>query len=120
MKVDGKTLKRAKVLRRNLTSAERILWSKLKGKQINGWQFRKQHPVGPYITDFACPQAKLVIEVDGDTHTENNQLIHDLRRTRFLESRGWAVHRIWNTDIYNNLNAVLDGLYAILPPPTQR
>ena len=117
MKANPKTRQRAKAMRRNLTDAERILWSQLKGKQVNGWQFRKQHPVGPYIADFACVRAKLIIEVDGDSHTEAQHVAHDAKRTSFLERQGWSVHRIWNFEIYNNLNAVMDGIYAILPPP---
>ena len=119
MKAHPETQQRAKAHRRNLTDAERILWSKLKGKQINGWQFRKQHPVGPYIADFACVRAKLIIEVDGDSHAEADQIKHDQRRTAFLEQQGWSVHRVWNVEIYKNLNAVLDGIYALLPPPSR-
>ena len=118
MKVDPKTLRHAKALRRDLTPAERILWSKLKGKQLDGWHFRKQHPIGPYIADFACARAKLVIEVDGDSHARADQAAHDHQRTRFLSRQGWCVHRVWNIDIYKNLNAVLDGIYALLPSPT--
>ena len=118
MKAHPKTRQRAKALRRNLTDAERILWSKLKGKQVNGWQFRKQHPVGPYIADFACARAKLIIEVDGDSHATPEQIRHDEKRSAFLSRQGWYIHRVWNVDIYNNLNAALDGIYALLPPPT--
>lgn len=118
MKAHPTTRQRAKALRRNLTDAERILWTKLKGKQINGWQFRKQHPVGPYIADFACVRAKLIIEVDGDSHAAPKQIAHDQKRTDFLKRQGWFVHRVWNFEIYKNLNAVLDGIYALLPPPT--
>jgi very-short-patch-repair endonuclease len=112
--------RRAQALRSELTDAERILWSKLKGRQVNGWQFRNQHPVGPYIADFACVKARLIIEVDGASHTEDAQLAHDERRSAFLRKQGWHVHRVWNIDIYNNLNAVLDGIHALLPPSTQR
>lgn len=120
MKANPTTRSRAKTLRRNLTDAERILWARIKGRQINDWQFRKQHPVGPYIADFACVRARLIIEVDGATHTENKQIAYDLRRSAYLREQGWHVHRIWNIDIYDNLNAVLDGIHALLPPPTQR
>ncbi|MEL8056862.1 MAG: DUF559 domain-containing protein [Pseudomonadota bacterium] len=120
MKADRITRRRAKTLRRNLTDAERILWTRLKGKQLHGWHFRKQHPIGPYIADFACVQAKLVIELDGSGHTESEQIQHDRKRTALLNSKGWSVHRVWNIDIYQNLNAVLDGIYARLPPPSQR
>lgn len=120
MKANPTTRSRAKTLRRKLTDAERILWSRLKARQINGWHFRNQHPVGPYIADFACVKARLVIEVDGASHTEDEQIARDERRSAYLRAEGWLVHRVWNTDIYNNLNAVLDGIHALLPPPTQR
>lgn len=120
MKADPTTRIRAKALRRTLTDAERILWSKLKGRQVNGWHIRNQHPVGPYIADFACVKAHLIIEVDGASHTDDGQIAHDNRRSAFLREQGWIVHRVWNIDIYNNLNAVMDGIYALLPPPTQR
>lgn len=119
MKARPITKQRAKALRQTLTQPERILWTKLKGRQINGWQFRKQHPVGPYIADFACVRAKLIIEVDGESHTLPEQIAHDQKRTAFLQQHGWAVHRIWNNDVLNNLNVVLDGIYALLPPPSR-
>lgn len=119
MKAHPTTRQRAKALRQSLTASERILWTKLKGKQVNGWQFRKQHPVGPYIADFACVRAKLIIEVDGGGHTNPEQITHDQKRTTFLRQQGWAVHRIWNSDVLNNLSVVMDGIYALLPPPSR-
>ena len=120
IKANPTTRKRAQALRRTLTDAERILWSKLKGRQVNGWHFRNQHPVGPYIADFVCVKASLIIEVDGPSHTEDDRIAHDSHRTAYLHQQGWSVHRVWNIDIYNNLNAVLDGIHALLSPPTQR
>jgi len=120
MKADAVIRQRAKALRRNMTEPEIMLWSRLKGKQLHGWQFRRQHPIGSYIADFACPKLKLVIEVDGATHSEDREIAYDERRTQFLESRGWSVHRIWNDDIYEDLEAVVNGIVWKLPPPTQR
>lgn len=117
MKADPNTQARAKALRRQMTKAEIILWSKLKGKQLQGWHFRKQHPVGPFIADFACVRAKLIIEVDGATHSSDLEINYDQKRTAFLNDQGWFVYRIWNTDIYENLNGVLDGILAHLTPP---
>lgn len=103
-----------------MTRAEVILWTKLKGRQLHGWQFRRQHPIGRYIADFACPQAKLVIEVDGATHSSYDQIAYDRSRTDFMCQSGWAVHRVWNSEIYDNLDGVLEGIALHLPPPTQR
>ena len=120
MKADPVIRQRAKKLRRRMTDAETILWSKLKARQLHGWQFRRQHPIGSYIVDFACPRLKLVIEVDGATHSEDHEIAYDARRTAFIECQGWHVHRVWNADIYTNLNGVLEGIAWKLPPPTQR
>ena len=117
MKANPKTRMRAKALRTKMTQAEIILWSRLKGKQLQGWQFRKQHPVGPYIADFACAKAKLIIEVDGATHSTDAEIVHDHKRTAFLQAQGWSVLRVWNADIYDNLTGVLEGIIAHLPPP---
>jgi len=114
----------AKHWRKNLTGAEAILWSILKGKKLNGHQFRKQHPVGNYITDFACIAQKLIIEVDGATHSTNAELKYDRKRTNFLKSQGWQVFRVGNLDIYNNLDGVFQAisdelpLTSTLPPPS--
>ncbi len=105
----------AKRLRRNLTSAEAILWTILKGKKLNGYKFRKQHPIGSYIVDFACISQKLVVEVDGATHSTTAELAHDLARTNFLKSKGWHVLRVGNLDIYNNLSGVVEMISAELP-----
>ncbi|KPP81294.1 MAG: putative DNA methylase [Oceanicaulis sp. HLUCCA04] len=106
----------ARVLRRKLTDAETILWSRLRGGGLNGWRFRRQHPVGNYVADFACVKAHLIIEVDGATHSSPKQRAHDAARTTYLKNEGWRVLRVWNTDIYDNLNGVMDALLAALPP----
>ena len=90
----------AKEMRRDLTNAEAILWAHLRKGQINGWRFRRQHPIGPYIADFACAKIKLVIEVDGATHGSAREQAADAKRSEFLESKGWRVLRVWNTDIH--------------------
>jgi very-short-patch-repair endonuclease len=116
LKADPLTRRRARELRAELTDAEKILWSRIKGRQLRGWQFRVQHPVAPYIVDFACVPLKLAIEVDGATHSSAEEREHDERRRRFLESRGWCVLRFWNDDVYRNLNGVLESIMARLPP----
>ncbi|MFI5395862.1 MAG: endonuclease domain-containing protein [Candidatus Binatia bacterium] len=109
---------RAGELRRALTPAEQQLWQHLRSRQLAGYGFRRQYPVGRFIVDFFCPAAKLVIEVDGDTHAE--QTDYDAERTRWLnEQKGHTVLRFTNDDVHRNLAAVLDAIAAALkrPPP---
>jgi very-short-patch-repair endonuclease len=105
-------------LRSTPTDAEIRLWSRLRRKQLDGLRFRRQQPIGPYIVDFFCPAAKLVIEVDGGQHAmlENE----DAWRTRWLEARGYRVVRFWNNEVLANTNGVilviLESLRANPPP----
>jgi very-short-patch-repair endonuclease len=100
-----------KNLRNNMTKAEIIFWSKLKGKQL-GYKFRRQHGIGNYIVDFYCPELRLIIELDGYPHGFDSQIKKDKERQNFLESLGFVVYRYMNNDIVNNLNGVLDDLIA--------
>ena len=102
---------RRKNLRNNMTKAEIILWSRLKGKQLK-YKFRRQHGIGKYIVDFYCPELKLIIEVDGDIHGFYDQIKKDKERQDFLESLGFIVYRYTNIDIMNNLNGVLEDLIS--------
>ncbi|MEQ3650963.1 endonuclease domain-containing protein [Hyphomonas sp.] len=104
------TVKHARRLRRTMTRAEVILWQHIRKRQLADYRFRRQVPIGPYIADFACAELRLVVEVDGDTHSEPDEIAHDARRTAFLGEKGWQVHRVWNNDIYENLEGVLEGL----------
>jgi very-short-patch-repair endonuclease len=106
----GKSTKRARSLRRNAPFPERLLWAKLRNRQLAGWKFRRQFPVGPYFADFACVEVKLIVELDGDTHGESAQQVRDAMRTRFLEFEGWAVMRIWNVHLVENLDGTLDAI----------
>jgi very-short-patch-repair endonuclease len=101
---------RAKVMRQTMSNAEVILWSRLRRNQVHGVTFRRQHPIGPYIADFACWEARLVIEVDGPSHVSDDAQIKDKSRTEFLNQAGWEVIRVWNNDIYNNLHGVMDTI----------
>ena len=94
---------RARQLRRDMTPAERRLWQVLRGRQLEGYRFRRQHPVGPYIADFACLQAGLVIEVDGGQHDDSED---DLCRDRFMQGKAFKVLRFWNNDVLANLEGV--------------
>ena len=116
MRADQITRGRAKKLRRDLTDAERILWSRLKGKQLLGWQFRVQHPVPPYILDFACAPLRLGVELDGATHSTTEEREHDARRSAFLSQDGWELVRFRNADVYENLYGVIESIMMRLPP----
>jgi very-short-patch-repair endonuclease len=93
-----------------MTKAEIILWQSLRRGQLDGHHFRRQVPVGPLIADFACAKAKLIVEVDGATHAEDDELAYDARRTLFLADHGWALVRVNNLDVYENLSGVLEGI----------
>ncbi len=104
----GTTLKifrRAKELRRNQTESEAKLWAYLRGKRLDGVKFRRQHAIGNYIVDFCAPRRKLIVELDGSGHLDREE--YDARRTEFLESLGYKVLRIWNSDVSNNINDVI-------------
>jgi very-short-patch-repair endonuclease len=111
---DQATLSNAKRLRREMTDAERKLWSILRNSQLDGAKFRRQQPIGPFIADFVCQQSRLIIEVDGGQHAES---VSDQRRTEFLESKGYRLLRFWNNDILENLEGVADFILAALATP---
>lgn len=96
---------RAVELRKSTSPAETRLWSCLRRNQLNGTSFRRQHAIGPYITDFCAVKAKLVVELDGAQHLE--QEMYDMQRTAYLEEHGYRVLRFWNNDVMNNLDVVL-------------
>ena len=99
------TLKKAKQLRLKMTKPELILWERLKGKQLMGLRFRRQHPVNIYIADFYCHTLKLVIEIDGNIHDSQKQ--YDLGRTKDMEMYGLKIIRFKNSEIENNVNEVI-------------
>lgn len=98
-------------LRKAMTNAERILWSRLRGLQVKGFKFRRQHPAGAYILDFYCPVLQLAIEIDGGQHNEKNQLMYDHARTMWLGSHGVTLLRFWNNEIKENLNGVVEAIH---------
>jgi len=101
---------RARHLRNNMTDTERPMWSRLRNRQIDGYKFRRQVPVGPYFVDFLCISARLAIEVDGPFHEDES----DRRKTARLESEGYRVLRIPVTDIDETLDDVVHGIYLKL------
>ena len=103
---------KARELRASMTDAEKILWNRLRKKQLNGKYFRRQHPYNIYILDFYCFEANLVIEVDGEIHLKRR--IYDKERTRFLKSSGAQVLRFTNKDIETKLEWVLNKINKYL------
>jgi len=99
---------RRRELRRNMPDAEVILWSKLQRRQLLGYKFRRQFSVGPYVIDFYCPTLNLAVELDGDNHFRDGAKRYDKRRQEYIESVGIAVVRFLNTDVYDNLDGVLE------------
>ncbi|MFC5306090.1 endonuclease domain-containing protein [Azospirillum picis] len=100
-------------MRRVPTDAERKLWSVLRRRQIGGWYFRRQHPIHPFIADFACVEAMLVVEVDGGQHAESS---YDAARDQRMEAAGWRVLRFWNTDVLSNPEGVARMIWEALGP----
>ncbi|WP_213980691.1 DUF559 domain-containing protein [Sphingomonas sp. dw_22] len=100
----------ARRLRREATDVERKLWAALRNRQLDGYKFRFQASIGPYVVDFLCAEKRLVVELDGSQHNEGV----DRRRTDFLESEGYHIQRFWNSDAIENLDGVLEAISAKL------
>ncbi|HEY7032899.1 MAG TPA: DUF559 domain-containing protein [Thermomicrobiales bacterium] len=100
----------ARELRQRMTPAERVLWNALRADRLAGLPFRRQHPLGPFVVDFACPTRKLVVEVDGDVHLDRAE--EDAARTELLASYGWEVIRFRNESVLTDLPSVLRHIRA--------
>ena len=105
---------RARKLRSLQTSAEAKLWQALRNRRLARWKFRRQHPIDRYIVDFVTLDGKLIVEVDGVTHAEPSELARDKARTEVLEACGFLVVRVSNTDVYENLEGVLEMIETTL------
>ncbi|GAB4414263.1 MAG: hypothetical protein Kow00123_27740 [Anaerolineales bacterium] len=101
-------LARARELRHPQTPAETLLWARLRNRQLSGFKFRRQHPIGTAIVDFYCDACRLAIEVDGDSHAERAE--YDAARTQALEEQGVRVIRFTNRDVIHHLDAVLERI----------
>jgi very-short-patch-repair endonuclease len=109
--------KNTRTLRNSMTDAEQRLWSRLRRKQINGWQFYRQKPIGPYIVDFYCSAARLVVELDGSQHLDPRHQSADQRRKAFLEKLGLRVLRFDNRQVLLETDAVIEVIAEIPPVP---
>ena len=105
---------RSRVLRSQPISAEAKLWTHLRTRQLGGHKFARQIPIGPYFADFVCRERNVVVEVDGGTHSTDEEVAHDERRTSDLRALGYHVFRVCNDDVYHNLDYVLDALLAFV------
>ena len=104
----------ARRLRRTLTDAERVMWNELRAHRLNDASFRRQKPIGPYIVDFACDAARLVIEIDGGQHYEAKGVENDARRDLYLKSEGYNILRFSNHDVLTNKAGVLETIISAL------
>ncbi len=103
-KILKRTTRKARAFRAVSTDAERRLWARLRGRQLDGAKFRRQHPIDRYFADFACVEAKLIVELDGSQHAA--QVSYDAERTRVVEACGWHVMRVWNNQVLENIEGV--------------
>ena len=116
-----KIMHRAGELRKELTPAERKLWSRLRNEQLNDVNFRRQHAIGNYIADFCAIKEKLIIELDGGQHAGDEAVRYDNERTKFFELLGYRVIRFWNNQVIKELEnvilAIMEALDPHPPPP---
>ena len=106
----------AKRLRHGMTDAERVLWREVRAHRFAGFKFKRQEPLGLYVVDFVCYEAKLIVELDGGQHA--NQQEPDAKRTRWLESRGFRVLRFWNNDVLTNIEGVMQEIEKEITRPS--
>ena len=110
LKNDSTFKDRRRELRRNQTDVEKVLWSKVRNKQLLALKFFRQYSVGAYILDFYCPAVKLAVELDGGQHNLPDGIAYDTERTAFLNAHGIAVVRYWNSDVLQNIDGVIEDL----------
>jgi very-short-patch-repair endonuclease len=108
---DQKRAERARSLRRASTRAELVLWTRIRGRQLGGFKFVRQEPIGRYYVDFLCRDRHLIVELDGGQHSESSQ---DRQRDSELCALGYRVIRVWNNDVIDNLDGVLQMLLSEL------
>jgi very-short-patch-repair endonuclease len=110
---------RARTLRQNTTEAEKRVWQILRSQQMNGYKFRRQVPIGRYIADFVCHEARLILEIDGGQHDRSSP--QEAERSRFLQNESYRILRFWNNEVLANLDGIHATIAAELGPitPTQ-
>jgi very-short-patch-repair endonuclease len=101
-------IRRARSLRRADIPAEDRLWNNLRGRRLQNFKFVRQAPIGPFIVDFLCREARLIVEVDGATHSEDHEIAYDRRRDAYLKAEDYRIVRVLNDDVYKHMNDMLD------------
>src|ERR1700730_14152010 len=114
MRRDANYQDRARDLRRNMTNGEKLLWSRLRAHRMDGRKFRRQHVIGSYIVDFVCLQSRLVIEIDGDSHSDDGREAVDAQRDAYLGKSGFRVLRFGNHNVLTNITGVADAILEVL------
>ena len=114
MLTKGMLRDRARGMRKQSSRAEAAVWSLVRNRQINGSKFRRQHPVPPYIADFACVEARLIVEVDGNSHDDRQQAAYDATRTKFLAKAGWRVLRVRDSEVLTEPQSVARKIASAL------
>ena len=105
---------KARILRNNMTMAEKILWSRLKEKKINGYKFRRQQPIFDYIVDFYCHDLRLIIEVDGEMHSLPENKKHDSKRDNILKINGYHIIRLSNVEVETEVNSAINKIISYI------
>ncbi|HET9135544.1 MAG TPA: endonuclease domain-containing protein [Candidatus Kapabacteria bacterium] len=122
----GELKARRRSLRNDLTRAEQEMWHGLRKRRAEGYKFRRQHSIGPFIADFYCPKHRIVVEVDGDTHNLPGQLEYDANRTAFMQRNGIEVIRFTNEEVLYSVDLCVNKIMALIenlkqvreePPP---
>jgi len=108
---------RRRELRRNQTEAEKIFWAHVRNRQFHGMKFFRQYSFGPYIVDFYCPALKVVVELDGGHHNQDDNRVYDAARSEFLHAHGIKVLRFWNHDVLLDMQSVLAKVEERVTPP---
>lgn len=111
---DNRLKKYSQQLRKNMTDAEKALWTKIRGRQMKGYQFYRQKPIGNFIVDFYCPKANLVIELDGGQHYSEDRKIKDDQRDNYLKNMGLSVLRFSDREVFENMGGVLEKIWSCL------
>ena len=107
---ERKNIQTARRLRRDMTDVEKAMWRLLRSRQLDGFKFRRQQPIGPYIVDFVCFSHRLVVEIDGGQHGTETGIAADEVRSRFLEGEGFRVLRFWNNEVAVNAEGVCERI----------
>jgi very-short-patch-repair endonuclease len=106
--------RRARDLRQDQTEAERLLWRRLRGRALGGFKFVRQEPIGPYFADFVCREERLIVEIDGATHSTDEERYRDARRAAVLAGGGYRTVRFVNDEVYRNIEGALETILTAL------